>query len=292
MERSTDDGLTWTQIQAVLRPGPLPDRVDLHADNTANVLLRFHWVTLNTTGAHTGASINRLAIRCSRGADDDEIMEGTSMASPEVAGAAALVLARNPSLTVAQLRDALLSTVTPVEALTGRTVTGGRINVAAAVAKAAPPAPSPPPSGGSGDSGAGTTTPAPTTTTPPPLVPVTPATTAATVQLTGARTQNFLRARAVVVKVTVDRDAALSATGSITLGNARAAARLKLRAAKGQAVAGRTTTLKLKLTSGDLRKLRAAVRAKRRATANVSIRVTPTNAPATVTKTSIRQKGA
>ena len=43
----------------------------------------------------------------------------------------------------------------------------------------------------------------------------------------------------------VDRDAALSATGSITLSNARAAARLKLRAAKGQAVAGRTTTLKL-----------------------------------------------
>jgi hypothetical protein len=90
----------------------------------------------------------------------------------------------------------------------------------------------------------------------------------------------------------VDRDAALSATGSITLSNARAAARLKLRAAKGQAVAGRTTTLKLKLASGEIRKLRSAVRAKRRATANVSIRVTPTNAPATVTKASIREKGA
>jgi len=90
----------------------------------------------------------------------------------------------------------------------------------------------------------------------------------------------------------VDRDAALSATGSITLSNARAAARLKLRAAKGQAVAGRTTTLNLKLASGEIRKLRSAVRAKRRATANVSIRVTPTNAPATVTKASIREKGA
>ncbi|MFL5858311.1 MAG: hypothetical protein ACJ77L_16450 [Solirubrobacteraceae bacterium] len=133
-----------------------------------------------------------------------------------------------------------------------------------------------------------------TTTTPvaPPLVPVTPATTAPAVRLTGARRQNFLRARAVVVKVTVDRDAALSATGSIALGTARAAARLKLRPAKGQAVAGRTTTLKLKLASGDLRRLRAALRAKRRATANVSIRVTPSNAPATVTKTSIRQKDA
>jgi hypothetical protein len=57
-------------------------------------------------------------------------------------------------------------------------------------------------------------------------------------------------------------------------------------------VTGRPTTLKLKLTAGDLRKLRAAVRAKRRATANVSVNVTPADAPATVAKTTIRQKGA
>jgi len=292
MERSTDGGVTWIQIASVLGSGPLPN-LDLHADNTANVRLRFHWITLNTTGAHTGVSINRGEVRCSRGGDDYEMMNGTSMASPEVAGAAALLLARNPSLTVAQLRDALISTVTPVPALAGRTVTGGRINVAAAVAKVPPPPPSPPASGGSGGPGTGTTTSTPTSApgTGPPLVPVTTPTTAAVVRLSGARTQNFLRARAVIVKVTVDRDAALSATGSITLGRARAAARLKLRAAKGQAVAGRIATLKLKLTARDLRKLSAAVRAKRRATANVSIHVTPADAPATVEKTSIRQKG-
>jgi hypothetical protein len=128
----------------------------------------------------------------------------------------------------------------------------------------------------------------PTPVTSPPLAPG----TAATVRLTGARTQNFLRARAVAVKVTVDRDAALSATGSIALGKGRAAPRLRLRAATGRAVAGRTTTLKLKLNSRVVRGLRAAVRAKRRATANVSVRVMPANAPATVVKTSIRHKGA
>jgi hypothetical protein len=159
----------------------------------------------------------------------------------------------------------------------------------------------PPPSGGGtggGPSGGGTgggpssggapSTTTPTTTTPvaPPLVP------AATVGLTGARTQNFLRARAVVVKVTVDRDAALSATGSITIGGkAVAGAGLKLKPAKGQAVAGRTITLKLKLTSRDLRKLRAAVRAKRRATANISVLATPTTGSPTTAKTTIRQKG-
>jgi hypothetical protein len=151
--------------------------------------------------------------------------------------------------------------------------------------------------------GAGTTPSTPTQVTPPPLAPtqVTPPplvptplapVTAATVRPTGARTQNFLRARAVAVKVTVDRDAALSATGSIALGKARAAPRLRLQAATGRAVAGRTTTLKLKITSRNLRKLRAAVRAKRRATANVSVRVMPANAPATVVKTSIRHRGA
>ena len=129
--------------------------------------------------------------------------------------------------------------------------------------------------------GVGTTTPV----TPPPP-------TAATVRLTAARPQNFLRARGVTVKVTVDRAAALSATGSIALGKGRAAPRLRLRAATGRAVAGRTTTLKLKLSSSVLRKLRAGVRAKRRATANVSVRVTPANAPAIVVKTSIRHKGA
>ena len=123
----------------------------------------------------------------------------------------------------------------------------------------------------------------------PPLVSI----TAATVRLTVARTHDSLRVRAVVVEVTVDRDAALAATGSITIGGkAVAGAPLKLKPAKGRAVAGRPTTLKLKLPAGDLRKLRAAVRAKRRATANVSVNVTPADAPATVEKTTIRQKGA
>lgn len=61
------------------------------------------------------------------------LKSGTSMATPAVAGAAALLLARDPSLTVAQLRQALLSTVTPTPALAGATVTGGRLNIAAAL---------------------------------------------------------------------------------------------------------------------------------------------------------------
>lgn len=54
---------------------------------------------------------------------------GTSMATPHVAGAAALALAVDPTLTVSQLRSGLLGTVDAVVGLAGKTVTGGRLNV-------------------------------------------------------------------------------------------------------------------------------------------------------------------
>ena len=54
---------------------------------------------------------------------------GTSFAAPHVAGAAALLLARNPNLSYAQLKDAILSSVDPLPAFTGKTVSGGRLNV-------------------------------------------------------------------------------------------------------------------------------------------------------------------
>lgn len=69
---------------------------------------------------------------------------GTSMAAPIVSGAAALLLSRRPDLTVAELRRALLDTTTRVPALTGKTVTGGRLDIAAAMASIAVSSPSSP----------------------------------------------------------------------------------------------------------------------------------------------------
>lgn len=65
---------------------------------------------------------------------------GTSMATPHVSGAAALVLSAC-SLTTASLKSDLLNSVDPVSSLAGRTSTGGRLNVARAVANCGAPAP-------------------------------------------------------------------------------------------------------------------------------------------------------
>jgi thermitase len=58
---------------------------------------------------------------------------GTSMATPEVAGVAALVLSVEPKLTVEQLRERLFKSVDKLDALSGKVSTGGRINAARAV---------------------------------------------------------------------------------------------------------------------------------------------------------------
>jgi subtilisin family serine protease len=73
---------------------------------------------------------------------------GTSVAAPFVAGAAALLLAHNPNLTYAQLKDAIISSVDPLPAFAGKTVSGGRLNIfraLAAVSAATAPATSTPP---------------------------------------------------------------------------------------------------------------------------------------------------
>jgi subtilisin family serine protease len=66
-----------------------------------------------------------------------DFMSGTSMAAPQVAGAAALLLAKNPTLTAVQLKRALLSTAVPMASLTGKVTTGGRLDANAALASVA-----------------------------------------------------------------------------------------------------------------------------------------------------------
>lgn len=102
-------------------------------------------------------------------------MSGTSMATPHVAGAAALALAANPGASISFLRWSLLSSVDVKPALSGLAVTGGRLNANAAVSAILGPEPAPSPTPPA------TPTPEPPVATPAPEQPVAPPTPVAPV---------------------------------------------------------------------------------------------------------------
>ncbi|GAB4040995.1 S8 family peptidase [Spirosoma gilvum] len=60
---------------------------------------------------------------------------GTSMATPHVTGAVALYASTHPGATVAQIRNAILSSTVATPSLAGKTATGGRLDAFAALSK-------------------------------------------------------------------------------------------------------------------------------------------------------------
>jgi len=64
-----------------------------------------------------------------------EEKSGTSMATPVVSGVAALLVAQNPNISVEDLSKRLMASTDPIVALKGKTVSGGRINAAKALAE-------------------------------------------------------------------------------------------------------------------------------------------------------------
>lgn len=65
-------------------------------------------------------------------------LNGTSMATPMVAGVAGLLKGADPGLTAADLREVIMNSVDPLPFLQGKIVTGGRVNLTRALAMVAP----------------------------------------------------------------------------------------------------------------------------------------------------------
>jgi thermitase len=76
---------------------------------------------------------------------DYEWMSGTSMAAPHVAGIAALLLASEPGMTVAEMKARILAGADTLDSLADLSVTGGRANAQGALAASVPDPPPDPP---------------------------------------------------------------------------------------------------------------------------------------------------
>ena len=147
------DGVNWDLAGATGANGGstggafVPVSLELGADGEDGVILSFG-IESNATGTADGASVDNVEVSCiqpEQGEGEFALSSGTSMATPHVAGAAALLFSHRPSLTVEQAKAILLSTGDAVPSLgAGKTVTGRRLNLDAAVRHpAAAPAPEP-----------------------------------------------------------------------------------------------------------------------------------------------------
>ncbi len=160
VEASTNNA-TWSPLSVI--DEPTGDRFlrytnDISSlDGQASVYLRFR-LTSDGAGTADGAYLDDLKIRCLSSTytgSEFAYYSGTSMATPHVAGAAALVFAKRPTASPLDVREALLTSADRKPALAGKSATGGRLNALVALggsestpvapAPAAEPAPAPQP---------------------------------------------------------------------------------------------------------------------------------------------------
>jgi subtilisin family serine protease len=111
--------------------GSLTANLPAAFDGKTGVFVRFR---LRTDGTNTrdGVYLDDVAVRCRTNtfnATSYEFLSGTSMATPHVAGAAAFLFSKFPGATVGQVKDKILRSADRKASLSGRVVTGARLNL-------------------------------------------------------------------------------------------------------------------------------------------------------------------
>ncbi len=108
-------------------------RVPKRLDGARSAFVRFR-LHSDAAGRGDGAYVDDVRLTCVASTNTYAFLDGTSFAAPQVAGAAALVLAQNPLMGVPELRARLLGRVDSFPSLVPRVASGGRLNVARALA--------------------------------------------------------------------------------------------------------------------------------------------------------------
>jgi len=100
----------------------------------------FDWITNSSIDNNLGCTIDNIKItKYSDGSDEKyDYGNGTSMAASHVAGLAALIEGYNPNLTTSQVKNIILTTGDSLTTLSGKTVSGARINAQKALQAATP----------------------------------------------------------------------------------------------------------------------------------------------------------
>lgn len=135
------NGEPFNNISGTTNNAWLDASVDLGAyDVNSTVYLRFLF-TSDVIITYDGWYIDDVRVTAassSYSGAEYQYMAGTSMATPHVAGLAALIKSQNPSLTNTDIKAAIENSVDPKVSLIGKVATGGRVNAYNALPPAAP----------------------------------------------------------------------------------------------------------------------------------------------------------
>jgi subtilisin family serine protease len=137
--QSSTDGSAWTDLAWIGDTNGWVRSAGVELGAAGSRYYRYR-LTSDASTTRNGVYIDNVRVACPGGpygSDDYQLLNGTSMASPHVAGAAAVLFSHKPSATVAEVKAALVDNGDPIAGLSTKTVSGRRLNLNAALSSAA-----------------------------------------------------------------------------------------------------------------------------------------------------------